>query len=118
MWYYFFTHLGIISAIRQGFIYEWTHFKPNERIATILVLEYNLGLRVGDILQLRMNSFVRDGDRYRLDIYEQKTGKYRNFTIPMEIYYFVREYAYKNGVGQKARLLHSFEGKWRELLSL
>lgn len=98
------TYIKIISAIRQGFIYEGTHFKPNERIATILVLEYNLGLRVGDILQLRMSSFVRDGDRYRLDIYEQKTGKYRNFTIPMEIYHFVREYAYKNGVGQKARL--------------
>lgn len=98
------TYIKIIYAIRQGFIYEGTHFKPNERIATILVLEYNLGLRVGDILQLRMSSFVRDGDRYRLDIYEQKTGKYRNFTIPMEIYHFVREYAYKNGVGQKARL--------------
>lgn len=98
------TYIKIISAIRQGFIYEGTHFKPNERIATILVLEYNLGLRVGDILQLRMSSFVRDGDRYRLDIYEQKTGKYRNFTIPMEIYHFMREYAYKNGVGQKARL--------------
>lgn len=35
------TYIKIISAIRQGFIYEGTHFKPNERIATILVLEYN-----------------------------------------------------------------------------
>lgn len=98
------TYAKIISTIRQGFVFEGTRYKPNERIATILVLEYNLGLRVGDILQLRMSSFVRDGDRYRLDIYEQKTGKYRNFTIPMEIYQYVRDYAYKYGVGQKARL--------------
>ena len=76
------TYKRIISVIRQGFLYEGTHFKPNERIATVLVLEYNLGLRVGDILQLRMSSFVRDGNRYHLDIYEQKTGKYRNFYNP------------------------------------
>lgn len=98
------TYTKIISVIRQGFQHGEIHHMPNERIATVLVLEYNLGLRVGDILQLRMNSFVKDADRYRLDIYEMKTGKYRNFTVPSEIYQFVRDYAYKNGINQKARL--------------
>ncbi len=94
----------IISTMQKGFKYEGVQYKPNERIATVLQLEYNLGLRVGDILNLTMDSFMRDGNRYRLDIHEQKTGKYRNFTVPVEIYNFVRDYAYDNSINSKARL--------------
>ena len=59
--------------------------RPNERIATALVLEGNLGLRISDILKLRQCDIVRDGDRYRLEVVEQKTGKRRVFTVPMVI---------------------------------
>ena len=98
------TYIKIISTIKQGFLHDGVRHKPNVRIATILVLEYNLGLRISDILLLTMNSFVKDGGRYRLDLYEKKTGKFRNFTVPAEIYQYVRDYAYQNGIGQKARL--------------
>lgn len=70
------TYKLIIATIQNGFEYAGVSHKPNERIATVLQLEYNLGLRVGDILNLTMDSFVKDGSRYRLDINEQKTGKY------------------------------------------
>ena len=63
----------IILALKEGF----SGCRPNERIATALVLEGNLGLRISDILRLRLSDIVRDGDRYRLSIIEQKTGKYR-----------------------------------------
>lgn len=98
------TYIEIITTIKQGFLHEGVRHKPNVRIATILVLEYNLGIRISDVLLLTMNSFVKDGDRYRLDIYEKKTGKFRNFTIPVEVYQYVRDYAYQNGIGQKTRL--------------
>ena len=39
----------IIDTIRTGFLSS----RPNQRIATALVLEANLGLRISDILQLR-----------------------------------------------------------------
>lgn len=94
----------IIATIRKGFANDGVVHKPNERIATILSLEYNLGLRVGDILNLTMDSFVKDGSRYRLDIYEQKTGKYRNFTVPNEVYQFVRDFAYAHNIPSKAKL--------------
>ena len=94
----------IISTMRNGFVMNGVSYKPNDRIATILVLEYNLGLRVGDILQLKVDSFVKDGSRYRLDIYEQKTGKYRNFTVPVEVYSYVRDYAYAQGISPSSRL--------------
>ena len=49
------TYKLIIATMKNGFTHEGVQYKPNERIATVLVLEYNLGLRVGDILQqLRM----------------------------------------------------------------
>ena len=58
----------IIQTMREGFC----GCRPNERIATALVLEGNLGLRISDILSLRLSDIVRDGDRYRLEITEQK----------------------------------------------
>lgn len=98
------TYRLIIETMKSGFTYQSVQYKPNVRIATILILEYNLGLRVGDILNLTVDSFVKDGGRYRLDICEQKTGKYRYFTIPTEIYNFIRDYAYVNGIQPKAKL--------------
>ena len=98
------NYIKIITTIKQGFLHEGVRHKPNVRIATILVLEYNLGLRISDILLLTVNSFVKDGNRYRLDLYEKKTNKFRNFTVPAEIYQYVRDYAYQNGISQKARL--------------
>lgn len=88
--------------MKSGFEYDGVVYKPNSRIAT--ALEYNLGLRVGDILNLTMESFVKDTSRYRLDMNEQKTGKYRNFTVPAEVYSFIRDYAYENGISPKAKL--------------
>lgn len=98
------TYKLIIATMKNGFAYEGVQYKPNVRIATILILEYNLGLRVGDILNLTVDSFVKDGGRYRLDICEQKTGKYRNFTVPNEVYQFVRDYAYAHNISSKSKL--------------
>ena len=66
-------YTAIIETMKQGF----TGFYPNERIATALVVEGNLGLRISDVLRLRPCDIVQDGDRYRLEITEQKTGKSR-----------------------------------------
>ena len=61
----------IIKVIRDGSSF----FRPNERLANILICEANLGIRIGDILKLTPSSFVLDGGRWRLDIVEEKTGK-------------------------------------------
>ena len=63
-----------IELLRNGFMLSGVLVKPNERIATIEVLQATLGLRLGDILKLKLSSFIRDGDRYRLDIREEKTA--------------------------------------------
>ena len=45
--------------MKQGF----TGCRPNERVATALVLEANLGLRISDIIHLRLADIVKDGER-------------------------------------------------------
>jgi len=93
-----------IDLLRSGFMLENKIVKPNERIATIGVLQATLGLRLGDVLKLKMISFVKDGNRYRLDIVEQKTKKTRRFTVPLEVYSFIQSYAIEHNIGAEAKL--------------
>ena len=87
----------IIQTMKEGFC----GCRPNERIATALVLEGNLGLRISDIVKLRPCDIVRDGDRFRLEIVEQKTGKRRVFTVPLVIAQYVENYCLRNGIGKE-----------------
>lgn len=93
-----------IELLRHGFVLDDRTVKPNERIAAIGVVQASLGLRLGDVLRLKMSSFVKDGGRWRLDIREQKTGKVRGFTVPAEVYSFVQGYAAGRGIARDARL--------------
>ena len=92
----------IIYTIQHGF----ERCRPNKQIATILVLEANLGIRVSDIIGVRskgipglkLNSIVKDGSRYRLDIKEIKTGKSRTFTVKNEVYDYINKYCLENNI--------------------
>ena len=64
-------------------------------------MEGNLGLRISDIIKLRPCDIVRDGDRFRLEIVEQKTGKRRVFTVPLVIAQYVENYCLRNGIGRE-----------------
>lgn len=109
---------AIIETIRNGFEYRGIRHKPNIRIAMALQLERNLGLRISDVLRLTLDSFVRVGDKYRINIYEKKTGKYRDFLVPVEVYTLIVEYACKQGIGSKARLFAITERMVSEHLKL
>ncbi len=91
---------AIIKTMKEGFCGS----RPNERIATALVLEGNLGLRISDILRLRPCDIVLDGDRYRLEIIEQKTGKRRVFTVPLVIQQYIENYSLRNGIKRNDRI--------------
>ncbi len=86
---------NIINAMREGSMF----FKPNNRIAMCLILEANLGMRIGDILQMKLNSIIRDGDRYRLNVVETKTKKDRTFTVPLTTYVYIKNYCLENNIG-------------------
>ena len=97
-------YIDIITAIKSGFCHAGREYKPNERIAAALTLEANLGLRISDILQLHYCDIIKDGDRYRLNISEIKTGKERIFTVPEEILEYINQYRIKHRMSEQQRL--------------
>ena len=79
-------------------VYEGSHdgkIKKSEEIAIMLTITGNCGLRIGDCTKLKLNSFIQEGDDYRYNIIEEKTGKKRTCIIPKEIYELIKKYANK-----------------------
>lgn len=97
----------LIDVISNGFKKNGTRerLEPNPKIAFILILQANLGLRIGDVLNLKLNDIVSDGDRYRLDIIEEKTKKERTFTVPTETYRYMMDYCLENGIRKTDRFV-------------
>ena len=102
----------IIATMREGS----NLFRPNERVATALVIEGNLGLRISDVLALHLCDIVKDGDRYRLSITEQKTGKQRVFTVPLVIQQYIENYCLRNGIGTTERIFPITEREVQKVL--
>ena len=72
--------------------------RRNRTVAIILQTEANTGLRIGDVLKLRLNDIIRDGERYRFYMREHKTGKLRTFTVPDQCYRMLERYAKANDI--------------------
>ena len=87
----------IIQTMKEGFC----GCHSNERIATALVLEGNLGLRISDIVKLRPCDIVRDGNRFHLEVVEKKTGKLRTFTVPLVIAQYIENYCLRKNIGRE-----------------
>ncbi|HYE83319.1 MAG TPA: tyrosine-type recombinase/integrase [Clostridia bacterium] len=89
----------LVNTIRKGYTSaEGVKVKPNVKVSTILVLQANLGLRISDAISLKQTDIIKEGNRYRLSITEQKTGKKREFTVPPEIYTYIQGYMLERGI--------------------
>ena len=85
----------IVTMIRNGFTdNEGIPHKPNNQVADIIVLEANLGCRIGDIVNLKRDSFVCDNGIWKIDIVEEKTGKHRTFIVPKPVKAFIDKLDY------------------------
>lgn len=103
----------IIDTLRNGYkTAEGKTMRPNEAVAAALNLEATTGMRIGDILALRLCDIIKDGDRYRLDIIEQKTGKARKFTIAPEIYAYMQDYCLRHDIGRNNLMFPKTEGAY------
>jgi len=89
----------VIETIRTGFTTsKGVRIKPNKGVLAATVIQANLGLRISDVMNLKLSDIIKDGTRYRLDITEQKTGKKREFTVPQEVYSFIQGYMIELGI--------------------
>ena len=95
----------IITTIKAGFTGpDGITREPNMPIATALVLEANLGVRINDILHLTLSDIIKDGDHWRLDIAEEKTGKSRTYIVPQAIYTYITDYCRDNSISTQRRI--------------
>lgn len=89
----------LIEVIRSGYTdNKGIKHKPNEQVATALVLEANLGCRIGDIMNLTTDSFIKDGEIWKINITEQKTGKKRTFIVPKPVKAFIDKWIKQNHI--------------------
>lgn len=89
----------LIEIISSGYTDDaGTPHKPNKQVATILTLQANLGCRIGDICSLTVENFVKDGEIWKLDLTEQKTGKKRYFIVPTPVKKFIDKWVKKKGI--------------------
>lgn len=87
------NYKDLIETVREGYTdYDGVTHRPNKQLATILILEANLGCRIGDIINMTTDSIIDDGGIYKLNIIEQKTGKKRNFIVPKQLKAFIDDY--------------------------
>ena len=100
----------IIDTIKNGYTgKDGIKHRPAPNMACCLVIQANLGCRIGDILHLSLSSLVRDGDHYRLDIVEQKTGKARRHQVPEPVYNYIRDYCAENRINPERRIFQFSE---------
>lgn len=100
----------IIDTIQNGYTgKDGVKHRPAPHMVACLVIQANLGCRIGDILHLSLSSLVSDGDHYRLDIVEQKTGKARRHQVPEAVYSYIRAYCAENGINPEWRIFQFSE---------
>lgn len=105
----------IILLLRTGYEYNRVKHRPNDQIATILVLQANLGCRINDIMALTTESIIKDGSIHRLNITEQKTGKKRYFIVPQPIVDFIEDYKRCNGIKEGKLFDIKAPAVWKQL---
>ena len=103
----------IINLLRNGYTgKDGIVHKPNNQIADILVLEANMGCRLGDIINLSTESFVCDNGIWKFDIIEEKTGKKRSHIIPQSVKAFIDNIAN----GRKGKLFTiTKQAVWKQM---
>jgi integrase len=91
----------VIKLLLNGFTKkDGNIFRPNKQIALALQLQASLGLRIGDVLSLRVNNF-KNG---KLEIKEDKTDKLQYRDINSNVYNYIKDYAIDNTLAQTDKL--------------
>ena len=76
--------------------------RPNKQIALTLQLQASLGLRIGDVLNLRVNNF-KNG---KLETKEDKTDKLQYRDINRNVFDYIKDYAIENKLAQTDKLFN------------
>lgn len=106
----------IITNIRDGYEdWEGVPHKPNPQVATILLLQANLGCRINDIVHMTVENIEYDGEAWRLNLIEQKTGKARPFIVPTPVKAIIDNYCEMNDITSGRLFNISAQAVWKAM---
>ena len=88
----------LVKTVNDGYTDNNIVHKPNPRLATIMILERNMGLRLSDIIKLKREDIFHDGTGYRLDIVEKKTKNKRYLRVDDAVKHYLDSYCDSIGV--------------------
>lgn len=95
----------VVMTLRRGFYgRDGKLHRPSPQTAAIIVTQANIGVRIGDLLSLHLADIVREGNFWRLNISEEKTGKQRPYPVPDPVYKFLASYCAENGISSQDRI--------------
>ena len=105
--------LKIITIIKNGYVSIDKNKKKvtrrgNDRIAFALYLETVLGLRISDILKLKLSNFQKRGTEWYIVIKEKKTKKQRNFIVPGDVYNSILNYCLTHSINDRDEMIFKF----------
>jgi integrase len=96
----------IMDLLKNGFKYtkdgKEKKFRPNMQIALILGLQANIGLRIGDTLNLKLSDFKNN----RIDIIEQKTKRRQYRKVNVGTINEIMNYAIQNNIKANEKLFN------------
>ena len=97
----------VILTIRNGYVgKDGVYRRPNPQISFAIWLEANLGLRIGDIKNLKLcNFFKKNANDYYLSIVEKKTGKRKELYCPTIVYDHIVNYCLDNNINTKQQII-------------
>lgn len=98
-------YIEIIQTLRTGYL----NHRPNPKVAMALVMEANIGIRISDITHFSLDKVIKEGNKYRLNLIEQKTGKQRKFTIPIELLQYIQQFCIDNNIKSNERIINISE---------
>ncbi|WP_315069392.1 tyrosine-type recombinase/integrase [uncultured Clostridium sp.] len=102
----------IMELLHTGFYYEnekgkKSYFRPQPKVALALSLEATLGLRISDILNLKVSNFQKN----KLELLEGKTNKLQYREIDPKITEYIKDYALAHKLGLNDYLI-DFRPRW------
>lgn len=97
----------VFNYIKNGGYRNGVRIRANPQIYLICFIQLNTGLRIGDVLNLK----VRDITNGRIDIVEQKTGKRQNRKINDEVVEIIKDYCKRKNISGNDNLF-TFSIRW------
>lgn len=108
----------IIKTLRSGYTHDGVKHRSNYQVATIMLLQANLGCRIGDIVNLALESIIFDGEAWRLDMEEQKTGKKRRFVVPTPVKAIIDDWCRMKCIKSGRLFTITEQAVWKQLRSV